>query len=632
MVMRLSDPLVQGLACAAIEPGLRGILLVDGTPALVRWCGAVLAQMVAVVASAPPSQVILGAGENEDTLWGLPGLPDGRGQSRTLWPGRITGGRRGQPPQVVMLPTLERLSLAAERAAVMAMDAAVIHLERHGEQVEWQPAIWWVAGCAQNDLGKVSPHLLDRFLLRLTVDAPPEESEALRAGRLEARLKEAAGDDEAPTLSAEVIAALQQASGCAPGCGTDVLADVVQRVAMTEHYSPRRDLALARLAVAQARLMDRAQVSVEDVAVAAALMGLAGGRRAEVQPERVLPESAPMCSEEREATEPVARPAAEPLLLDERAAEVAAPTPVPVYAGDTRSESPVTQLRADTETPWREDGVAPEREVAALQLPWQVGRRGRAGRGPVVGVEASHGLEDLAVVQTLFTALKAQGVRRRQRPGAGAGLVVRASDLRRYRRLPLPESLLVLVLDYTALRQCAWEEALWPHLEWAYTTRAGIALIQVGARGATHELRAERLLGRSLLDPRIGAGLVAEAGRATPLAHGLALAGQTVRHALQHGRSVALAARVVVVSDGRGNVPLAASYAGQVTLPVNREGITDALLMAAELRQLERTTVVLLDPQPAHYADLPQALAESLGVQAQPIARREDEEGGEVAR
>ena len=124
----------------------------------------------------------------------------------------------------------------------------------------------------------------------------------------------------------------------------------------------------------------------------------------------------------------------------------------------------------------------------------------------------------------MFESAKFCSVRRQLDSGEEQRLVIWSSDLRQYRRLPMPETLLILVIDYTALRKCAWDDALSPHLEWAYTSRAGVALIRVGAAGADHELRAERIMGRSLLAPQIGAALEANPGKATPLAHGLDLA------------------------------------------------------------------------------------------------------------
>jgi magnesium chelatase subunit D len=71
---------------------------------------------------------------------------------------------------------------------------------------------------------------------------------------------------------------------------------------------------------------------------------------------------------------------------------------------------------------------------------------------------------------------------------------------------------------------------------------------------------------------------------------------------------------LVVISDGRGNVPLEASRLGWVTPPVGRKGVEDALQVAERIRGLDRVKAVLLNPQPKQYANLPLALAEAMGA------------------
>jgi magnesium chelatase subunit D len=121
--------------------------------------------------------------------------------------------------------------------------------------------------------------------------------------------------------------------------------------------------------------------------------------------------------------------------------------------------------------------------------------------------------------------------------------------------------------------------------------------------------------------PRIRMGLESAAGRATPLAHGLDLALQTLRHALQHGRSTVGRAVLVVISDGRGNVPLESSRLNQMpTQPVKRQGIEDALAVAGQIRSLKQVEAIVLNPQPKHYADLPVKLALALGAKIEAIS------------
>ena len=170
------------------------------------------------------------------------------------------------------------------------------------------------------------------------------------------------------------------------------------------------------------------------------------------------------------------------------------------------------------------------------------------------------------------------------------------------------------LLDYTCLQECNWQEALLPYLQWAYVERASVCLVQVGAVDAQDELRAEKREADNILVPDIRNRLEIDRGKATPLAHGLDLALQTLRHVLQHGRSAVQQAVLVVISDGRGNVPLEASRAGRVVPPVGKWGIEDALQVARQIEALKGVESVVLNPQPKYYADLPVKLAQALGA------------------
>lgn len=193
-------------------------------------------------------------------------------------------------------------------------------------------------------------------------------------------------------------------------------------------------------------------------------------------------------------------------------------------------------------------------------------------------------------------------------------LILQPTDLRRYRRAVVPEQMLALVLDHTCLQDCQWQESLLPYWQWAYEERASVCLIQVGAANAHSELQAEKITADKILVPRIRSSLGVGRGRATPLAHGLDLVLQSLRHALQHGRSAVQQAVLVVISDGRGNVPLESSRTGKITSPVGQQGIEDALQVARQIAGLKEVKSVVLNPQPKHYKDLPVKLAQALGA------------------
>jgi magnesium chelatase subunit D len=306
----------------------------------------------------------------------------------------------------------------------------------------------------------------------------------------------------------------------------------------------------------------------------------------------------------------------------------------PVFGSDTTKSLPSTPLPmgGTSANPYPEDTAEIERESASLRLPSRRFRAVSSGRGAIIGVEPATVPQDLALVSTLLEAAKYQKFRWKalsKKPDLPDGmqrllfktgkngynpLILQSGDLRRYRRATVPEQMLTLVLDYTCLQECNWQEALLPYLQWAYVERASVCLVQVGAVDAQDELRAEKREADNILVPHIRNRLEIERGKATPLAHGLDLALQTLRHVLQHGRSAVHQSVLVVISDGRGNVPLEASRAGRVVPPVGKRGIEDTLQVARQIEALKGVESVMLNPQPKYYADLPVKLAQALGA------------------
>lgn len=234
----------------------------------------------------------------------------------------------------------------------------------------------------------------------------------------------------------------------------------------------------------------------------------------------------------------------------------------------------------------------------------------------MIGVRSATTLRDLAVVATVVEAAKHQNLpgRRTLRANGDGQLVVLPGDFRSYARLPVAERMLVLLLDHTCRRGWDWQPALAPYLQWAYTGRASVCLVEVGSKDAAHELRADHFIARSVLDPRVGGALHRRPGRSSPLAHGLTLTDQLLRRAFQQ-RSNLVEAWLVVVSDGRGNVPLDASAGGRLQAPVRRTGIDDAITAAARIGAMGRMRLhsVVIDAARQPHPDLPFLLADALG-------------------
>lgn len=637
------DPFIRGLACAVITPGLHSVLVFDASPETLQVAAATLTQMLAVVTGKEVEIVRLGTSETDDDLWGHLGLGEGRKESLSddqitsnirviRRSGLLTKGQGSGETLLLFIPDLTRLSLAAVRATVVLMGADVAHLERFGQREQWQPHICWLAGCRQNQIGQISPHLLDRFALRLhgtPVTKPDRELAVLNwanePGKAEIR------QDPLPDV---IKGRLAQVTGH----WAVVTADAIQRVFAYDTGSgtenTRRQIALIRLAQALAQLDDAPELQAIHTDQAAQLIRLVFKEKpgalslsTDTTPDTILHD------------QPV-----EPLLEQPMTGE----TRTELTSLNTFAETPVYESRQGPEllelvslpVPYPEDTAVIERESASLRLPLlRYGVKSEA-RGPVIGLEPTTNLQDLALVGTLIAAAPYQTIRRQNKGTTDRAFLLSSSDLRRYRRLPVAEQMLVLLLDYTCLEGIDWQTSLLPHLRWAYTERASISIVQVGVAinpamlvGAIHpdQLRAHQVLAPSLLDPRIETALSAAPGRATPLAHGLDLAYHLLRHALQHGRQAIQHALLLVLTDGRGNIPLTASQTGRIKLPVGRGGIEDALAIAQRIRGLRGVATRFLNPQPQLHPHLPLTLADALGATVELLPQLANSEGRHVA-
>ncbi len=626
-ISELNNPLTRGLVAAALSSGLRSILVFDAMIATLNAAAQDLKLMLAKVTGDRIEIVQLGVVQTEEDLWGQLLLKD----RQIAWQSGSLASGRGQELRLVVIPDLTRLSMAAARACVALMGAETAHLERHGKQEVWRPNLCWLAGCPsqQGETGLVSPHLLDRFALRLSdrVLVKGDDSERVKQERIREIQESIAGIVEPQTLalSAELGERLQQAQAIDPTVTLESEQRVVDYFDGNEHYSVRRELALLRLAQVNARLEGAAQIKQSHVDLAAKTIGL------KLRDISEGDESLPELDESIESTTSSAPTTpSDELENRDRSSELKQPESKPiretVYPADTTDNFPEAEIPLQMSDPYREDDAPVQREAASLRLPFHRLRTVGRGRGVIIGVEPATIVEDLAIVSTLFEAAKYQQIRGRDPGNEPQGLIFQPSDLRRYRRAVVPEQMLAMVVDYTCLQDCKWQDALLPYLQWAYIERASVCLIQIGAAHPQHELRAERVTAKNVLVPQISNKLEAGAGKATPLAHGLDLTLESLRHALQHGRRTLEQVVLVVITDGRGNVPLQASQCGEVVFPVGRQGIEDALAVARQIAVLNKVKTVVLNPQPKHYSDLPIILAQALGAKIADIAPVESRE------
>jgi magnesium chelatase subunit D len=619
------ERLESALLAAAITPGLRSILLFDAAGPVLEAAASALEQMLLIGTGRAVVRRYLGAAQHEDDLWIRPDLSSEDGRLVvTLRPGTLMGNLDPSQLQLVVIPDLVELSLAAARGCVALIGADVAHLERHGASLQWLPNGCWLAACDRAAIGKVSPHLLDRFAVRFDAGWTVSANERVRDIR---RWALGAPVSEAP-LYTQATDRLREAMAVRPDILPEMLDRILDILPSGEGSSPRRDIALARLAVAYARLAEPDRpVGRRHVDQAATLVGLPSPAISEPDNPLIDMEKASSTEEHvppNSAVSPTA--STEPASQDDSA--VTAPMEQVVLAADPPELFEQAQLPDQHSGPYPEDQAIRERDVTALREGPIRSRSTTVPRGSIIGVQQTRTVQDLALLNTILTAAIWQPYRRMHAVHGVEGNQLRLlpTDLRSYRRAPAPDQLLVLVVDYTCLEGWDWTAPLLPYLRWAYVERAGIVLVRVGAQDSPVETRADRLATRNLLDPRLDLALNARPGRSTPLAHGLFLALQALRHALQHGEGSVRRARLVIVTDGRGNIPLEVDSNLNVVGAVGRAGIEDALEVAASIRMISAVESFLIDPEPALHAELVWELAHALGAE---LVRRRPREAAE---
>lgn len=180
----MSDDFLNGLACAALEPGLRQVLLLDTDLSVLSVAASKLRDMLQVTTNYDVAIVNLPVTAQADDLWGkyVPRRgneqpsADTKAEMNIVWEeGWLTKNRQQDRWVVIVIADLSLLTLPAIHACLMLMDTSVVHLERHGQHLHWQPRICWLASCPYAAVGKVSPHLLDRFSLRLSPSTASEK-------------------------------------------------------------------------------------------------------------------------------------------------------------------------------------------------------------------------------------------------------------------------------------------------------------------------------------------------------------------------------------------------------------------------------------------------------------------------
>ena len=368
----VASPFIQGLACAALQPGLRSVLVFDSSPQALRSAANVLTEMLKVMSEGAVKQVTLGRTDSEETLWGTLALKSlALGESFDWKPGLLGVGLK-----VVVIPDLTRLNLVAARACIALMGTEIVQVERHGHQAEWRSEICWIAGCARSEIGMVSPHLLDRFALRL----PGQEIQSIdRTDALSAWFADLdAVPEGAAMLSPELSDRLRAAMLIRPTIAADAYERALAYFSDDVGMGMRRELALMRFAQARSQWSGIEQVSAREVDRTAQAMGLKLTALPSLpKPDR--PELPPV-----EPTDPIETPTSIPTRSDFPKPNAEKPE---VYRSDSEVTLPPTTLDSagDREHPYPEDKAALQREFASLRLPPRRFQAAKGGRGAIIG-------------------------------------------------------------------------------------------------------------------------------------------------------------------------------------------------------------------------------------------------------
>ncbi|MEK8016193.1 MAG: hypothetical protein VSS75_004935, partial [Candidatus Parabeggiatoa sp.] len=421
MKSHFQQPLIHGLACACLDEQLRSVLLFDADAATFRAVTDIISEMLTVVTGQKVTRFTLNSSTSEEDIWGHYTF-----QKQTVdWQsGQLftDDNNQNSPLKLVLIPDLPRLSLVATRAAVIMLGAEVAHLQRHGQDVDRPISnLFWLAACPSREIGMLTLHLLERFALRLSAQ-PAANTQSLS---LEIK-------DNCPK---QLFTHLQTAAQQWPEIPKAIITQVTDYF---EDHHPRRELALARLATAIARLESAKQLTTEHLKTAAQLIGLQPlidephfDEPSGIMPEESLPQNLNLPLPDEAKEEDIAEiTVSTPTETEQMAEPIALPAP------------PASPL-----SPYPEDTAPIQHADNPLKLPAY--RQGTAqARGPIIGSQRTGDLRDIAWVATILAAAKCQKIRGNDH-FPGHPLLISHHDLHSHRRIPPAQHLLLLVLDYT---------------------------------------------------------------------------------------------------------------------------------------------------------------------------------------
>ncbi|SIO63056.1 protoporphyrin IX magnesium-chelatase [Singulisphaera sp. GP187] len=571
------EPMKLALILAAIHPGLGGVLIRGSKGAAKSTAVRALAALLPNIEVVPDDPFRRAPGE-VIAEWPLPddakfvprpvsliNLPVGATDDRVVgslnFERALTTGRRTFEPGLLAaahrgLLYIDEVNLLGDHLVDVLLDAAAMgvnHVEREGLAFR-HPARFVLVGTMNPEEGDLRPQLLDRFGLAVDVEPmtdPRQRAEVVRrrlafeanparfrAHWAEADQREGARIAEAQRLLPSVIV---------PDA---ILEALCTRCARDGADGLRADLTIYKAATALAAHDGRTTVTTEDIEAVAEL-ALSHRRTTHGSPPTGSPPPPPPPPSGEEPPRPE-RPAVPP--RNE------------YYASQDRRDEP----RASAESTQGEDNEPESQVIPAasppltprLSPPRDRSRRATAGRRGMLSAPDRQGVfvraavpkgraHDPAIAATLGAAAPWQVARGRD---TDQPLILHAADLHDKVRARRTQHLVLFVVDASRSmgarrRMARTKGAVLSLLIDAYQKRERVGLIAFGGTSATLTLpptRSVRVAARCLNELPVG-GL-------TPLAHGLVLAERTI--AAVRRREPGIAPLVVLLTDGRGNVPL----------------------------------------------------------------------------
>ena len=620
-------PMKRALILAAIHPGLGGVLIRGSKGAAKSTAVRALAEILppievyeedpfrrepgevvdgwpllegARVVERPVELVNLPVGATDDRVVGSLNLERALATgARAFEPGLLARAHRG-------LLYIDEVNLLADHLVDLLLDASAMgvnHVEREGLTFR-HPSRFVLVGTMNPEEGDLRPQLLDRFGLAVEVEPmndPPRRAEVVRrrlafeADPVGFRAHWADADAEEGRRIVEGRRLLPSVT-----VPTSVLDALCARCAREGADGLRADLTIYKAASALAAYEGRIVATLDDVE---AVAELALAHRRTSPPSRgPSPPSPP--SNDRPESQDRGRDRAP--REDRERSEASSPSAQAEGSSPAGDDTaPTEQIGAadpSTVAPWLPPKT-PRRPVGAS------GRRGKLGATDRQGIAIRSSLPDgpvtdLAIDATLRASAPLQALRGRM---PGARLILRGGDLRVKVRARPTRHLILFVVDASRSmgarrRMGQTKGAVLSLLVDAYQKRDRVGLITFGgttARLALAPTRSVRVAARELSDLPVGG--------ASPVAHGLAMALRVVESARLREPSVV--PLVVLLTDGRGNVPLSPS--GDPT--------ADALAMADRLG-LEGISGLVIDTEggPVRLG-LAASLARAWGADLKPL-------------